>query len=81
MVCSMLIFVMKESCVITDVRAWNKKHGVMWMIYGVVMIISWTAGMLFGDSFCGMIVLLYGVLVPLVIIIWYYRKLTKKYKI
>lgn len=65
---------------ITDVHAWNKKHGTMWVLYGVVMILSWIIGTLLGDTPSGLIVLLSGVLVPVLVMIWYHHKLIKRYK-
>lgn len=66
---------------LTDVHAWNKKHGMMWMIYGFVIIISYFAGYLIGEDsilcvipFCG------GLIVPIIIMIWYHNKLIKRYK-
>ena len=32
---------------LTDVDAWNKKHGKMWIWYGVIIIISYLAGIPF----------------------------------
>ena len=35
---------------LTDVKAWNKKHGMMWLIYGIIIMISYFVGYLIGDS-------------------------------
>lgn len=65
---------------LTDVHAWNKKHGMMWIIYGITIISSYFAGYIIGDSilcifpFCG------GLIVPVIIMIWYHNKLIKMYK-
>lgn len=33
---------------ITDVRAYNQKHGLLWILYGVGLVLSFVCGMLFG---------------------------------
>lgn len=65
---------------ITDVQAWNKRHGVMWLIYGVVIIISWIVGYLIGDSPLCLIPFCIGLLAPVIIMIWYHHRLIKIYK-
>ena len=34
-------------CELTDVEAWNKKHGKMWIWYGGIIIISYLMGIPF----------------------------------
>lgn len=65
---------------LTDVHAWNVKHGIMWLVYGVIIIISYIIGTMLGESawcllpFCG------GVMIPVIIMIFYHHRLVKKYK-
>ncbi len=33
---------------ITDVRAYNRKHGLMWILYGAGLIVCYVCGMPFG---------------------------------
>lgn len=65
---------------LTDVNAWNKKHGWMWVSYGIVMIISDVIGCLIGDTIWCMIPFCGGVMIPIVIMIWYHHRLEKQYK-
>lgn len=34
---------------ITDVKAYNQKHGLMWIVYGVGILLSFVCGLLLGD--------------------------------
>ena len=65
---------------LTDVKAWNRKHGMMWIIYGIIIIISYFAGYLIGDSPLCLIPFLGGLLVPVAVMIHYHDKLIQKYK-
>lgn len=64
---------------LTDVAAWNKKHGWMWMVYGVVILLSYFAGALFGDTIWSAVPMVSGVIVPLPFMILGHNKLRKRY--
>ena len=64
---------------ITDVKAWNKKHGIMWIIYGSCIVVSWLCGLVIGDSVYIVIPYTIGLLVPIVFMIIYHHKLIKMY--
>lgn len=63
-----------------DVRAWNRKHGMMWVVYGIIIILSAIVGAVIGDSILCIIPLLGGMLVPILVMIWYHHRLVRKYK-
>jgi hypothetical protein len=65
---------------VTDMSAWNKKHGAMWMVYGAVILLSWVVGFLVEDSFWQGFSLIAGVCLPLVFMILYHSALVKRYK-
>lgn len=65
---------------ITDVDAWNKKHGTMWIIYGFCIVLSWGIGLIIGDSVYAVIPYVLGLLVPIIFMIMYHHKLIKTYK-
>jgi hypothetical protein len=65
---------------LTDVSAWNKKHGMMWLIYGVVILLSWFIGFLMGDSVWAVIPFAAGACLPLIFMILYHSVLVKRYK-
>lgn len=66
---------------ISDVHMWNKKHGTMWLIYGVIIILTWICGLFLGDSIWAIVPVLSGVIIPIIVMIWYHHRLVKKYKI
>ena len=35
---------------LTDVGDWNKKHGMMYIAYGICIVVSWVCGLVIGDS-------------------------------
>ena len=64
---------------LTDAKEWNRKHGIMWLIYGMVIIITWLIGYLIGDSIWCLIPFCGGIIVPVPIMILYHNKLLKQY--
>lgn len=62
-----------------DVNAWNRKHGTMWIVYGVCLVCSWISSALIGDSFYSVILLVVGVLAPIVTMVICHHTLVKKY--
>ena len=65
---------------LTDIDAWNKKHGKMWIIYGILIIISYVVSIPIMDSSLCVIPISGGMLVPIIFIIIYHNKLIKRYK-
>lgn len=64
---------------LTDVISWNKKHGIMWIIYGFFIIISYIIGMFIKDSSIILVVVLGGEIVPLPFMAFYHHQLKKEY--
>ncbi|NLL79252.1 MAG: hypothetical protein GX234_05590 [Clostridiales bacterium] len=64
---------------VTDIKAWNRKHGLMWLVYGMIILVSFFIGNLFGDSVWAVIPMVGGVIVPVIFMIWYHHQLRKKY--
>lgn len=65
---------------LTDVRAWNTKHGSMWITYGILIILSWISGYFIGDSLWCLILFFAGIILPLPVMMWYHHRLIKIYK-
>lgn len=64
---------------ITDVKAYNRKHGLMWILYGMGCIFCCVCGLPFGDGVSAclcMIEIIGGVF----IIIAYHNKLERMYR-
>lgn len=66
---------------ISDAKQWNKKHGIMWIIYGMIIVLSWICGCILGDGIVAVIPLIGGVIIPLGFMIWYHHRLIGKYKV
>ena len=64
---------------LSDVNSWNKKHGIMWIIYGLCIVTSWICSAFIGNSFYSVIPITLGILVPIVFMIFYHHKLVKDY--
>lgn len=65
---------------LSDVEAWNKKHGAMWLIYGCIILISYCIGAGMLESLWCLIPMCGGVFVPIPVMIWYHHRLIRKYK-
>ena len=64
---------------VKDISAWNKKHGIMWIIYGMVIVIGIFGGFIVGDS--PLLVLIYCgcLLFPIIPMVLYHKKLVRDY--
>lgn len=51
---------------VSDINAYNKKHGVMWIIYGAGIISAFFFGMFFGEivAMCGLGIEIIGGIIP-----------------
>ena len=65
---------------ISDVGAWNKKHGLMWLFYGMIIMVSYGIGAIVGDTIWCVIPMCGGIMFPLPIMIWYHHRLIKRYR-
>ena len=65
---------------ISDVKAWNKRHGLMWLIYGAVIMVTYGIGAIMGDTIWCVIPMCGGIIIPLPVMIWYHHKLIKIYR-
>lgn len=68
-----------ESEQLTDISAWNRKHGIMWMVYGCCIVTAWIVGLFMGDSILVLIPFAFFFLVPIPIMIICHNKMIKKY--
>ncbi|MBQ1172833.1 MAG: hypothetical protein IIX48_09600 [Lachnospiraceae bacterium] len=64
---------------LSDVKAWNKKHGLMWLFYSVIIMVSYGIGVMVGDTVWCVIPMCGGIIIPIPIMIWYHHKLMKTY--
>ena len=64
---------------LTDVGAWNKKHGMMWMLYGLLIVVAAVCGVIIGKGISLLILFLVCLLLPLPFMVWYHHHLIRKY--
>lgn len=67
---------------LSDVEMWNKRHGKMWILYGIIILISYVLGIPFvkQDSIWCVVPMCGGIIVPIPMMIWYHNKLIQIYK-
>ena len=66
---------------ISDVQQWNREHGRMWILYGVILVLSWLCGCMLGDGAAAATPWIGGVAVPLGFMVWRHHRLIAKYRI
>ena len=64
---------------LTDVTAWNHRHGMMWIIYGIVIIVSFLFGLLIPHEVLSALLPVVIILGALPVMILYHHKLKKQY--
>lgn len=64
---------------LTDVSAWNKKHGWMWVLYGIWIILMWVCGLLIGNGPLLLLPMVLGILLPIPFMVWYHHRLVRIY--
>lgn len=64
---------------ISDVKRWNKNHGSMWMVYGIILILTWFCGAMIGDSILVLIPFVVGILVPIPVMMYLHHKWVKQF--
>ena len=71
-----------KSSELSDVDMWNKKHGKMWIYYGIGVIFSYVLGIpfLITDSVWCLLPMCGGITLPLPLMICYHNKLIREYK-
>ena len=65
---------------LSDVKAWNQNHGRMWVLYGLIILVSYGIGVIIGDTLWCVIPMCGGVVFPLPFMIMYHHKLVKLYR-
>lgn len=70
-----------EADQLKDVKAWNHKHGYMWVLYGISIILFYFVGLWMGDTVFSVIPMYGGVVLPILAMIAYHKKLVIMYVI
>ena len=63
---------------LTDVRAWNCRHGGMWVLYGIVIIVT-TLVSLFTSEIVGVLLFIGGIMLPIPFMVWWHHRLERVY--
>lgn len=65
---------------ISDIIQWNKKHGRIWIIYGICIELGFWLGYLMPSEVLEMVFITGGVIIPLPFMVIRHRMLEKEYK-
>ena len=65
---------------ITDIIAWNKKHGMIWIIYGICIELGFLIGNVMPSWVLQMIFMAGGIILPLPFMVMRHKSLEKEYK-
>lgn len=66
---------------ISDVLKWNKKHGTIWIAYGICIELGFLLGCIMPVEVLEIAFMMGGVIIPLPIMIIMHHKLEKEYKL
>ena len=58
---------------------WNRKHGIMWILYGIAIVLGIVGGVIVGDSPLLVVIYCGSLLLPIVIMVLYHKKLVQDY--
>lgn len=64
---------------ISDVIQWNKKHGIIWIIYGICIELGFWLGYVMPGEVLEMVFMIGGVVIPLPFMVMRHHKLEKEY--
>ena len=66
---------------IFDVIQWNKKHGFIWIVYGICIELGFWLGYIMPSEVLEMVFMMEGVIIPLPFTVLRHRALEKEYKL
>lgn len=66
---------------ITDIIQWNKKHGMLWILYGICIELGFWIGYVMPSEVLEMIFMMGGVVLPLPLMIVRHHRLEKEYRV
>lgn len=66
---------------ISDVIKWNKKHGIIWIIYGICIELGFWLGYVMPIEVLEMVFMTGGVIIPLPIMVIIHHKSEKEYRL
>lgn len=63
---------------VLDMESWNRKHGTMWIVYGIIIIMTWIVGLFMPNNIWILLPYTIGLLGPIPIMIWNHNQLIKR---
>lgn len=66
---------------ISDVIQWNKKHGMIWIVYGICIELGFWLGYVMSTEALEMVFMMGGVIIPLPFMVMKHHKLEREYKV
>lgn len=66
---------------ISDIIQWNKKHGMLWILYGICIELGFWLGYVMPSEVLEMIFMMGGVVLPLPLMIVRHHRLEKEYRV
>lgn len=66
---------------ISDILLWNKKHGTIWIVYGICIELGFWLGYTMPTEMLEILFMMGGVIIPLPFMIMRHHKLEKEYKV
>lgn len=66
---------------ISDIAAWNRKHGLIWIAYGACIELGFWLGWAMPGEMLQMVCLLGGILLPLPFMVLRHHQLEKAYQV
>ena len=66
---------------LTDVKAWNHRHGLMWIIYGIFIVVTVVIGFVSKNDWIMILCTFGGILIPIPFMVICHHRLEKKYRI
>ena len=64
---------------ISDIKAWNKKHGIIWIVYAACIEIGFLLGLVMPFEILEMVVMFCGIVLPLPFMVIRHKSLEKEY--
>ena len=66
---------------ISDITKWNKKHGMIWVVYGICIELGFWLGYAMPIEVLQMVFMMGGIVAPLPFMIMRHHALEKEYKV
>jgi len=66
---------------IKDIIQWNKKHGFIWIVYGLCIELGFWLGYIMPSEVLEMVFMMGGVIIPMPFMVLRHRALEKEYKL